>query len=108
MFKSRLPMIAAELLPRLGGAASAGAELIAQAARERVPVDTGRLRDAIHVEADGPGEFAVIAGNNEVFYGHIVEHGGAHTAARPFMIPALEASRGEITKIAKEALRSLS
>lgn len=105
-YKSRIPMIARELLPRLDAAAVAAAELIEQAAKERVPVDTGRLRDAIHVEHEDDG-VAVIAGNNEVFYGHIVEHGSVHSAAHPFMIPALEQSRPLIAKLAKEALRIL-
>lgn len=106
MYKSRLPEIAAELLPRLEAAAAEAAGIIEQAAKARVPVDTGRLRNAIHVEHDDGG-FAVIAGDTETFYGHIVEHGGNNTAARPFMIPALEESRGAIQKLAKTALSGL-
>ena len=74
MFSSRIPQITAELLPRLEAATGAGAELIAERAKQRVPVNTGALRDAIHVEPDDGG-FAVIAGNTEAFYGHIIEHG---------------------------------
>lgn len=105
-YTSRIPMISAELLPRLEAAAGEAAEAIARTAKERVPVDTGRLRDAIHVEHDDGG-FAVIAGDNDVFYGHIVEHGGVHSPAHPFMIPALEQTRPLIAAIAKTALRGL-
>jgi hypothetical protein len=49
----------------------------------------------------------VVAGNEDVFYGHIVEHGGAHSAAQPFMVPAAEDSRGEINSIGRRALRGL-
>lgn len=105
-YTSRLPAIAAELLPRLEVAAGEAAELISQAAKERVPVDTGDLRDAIHVEHGDDG-FEVIAGNSDVFYGHIVEHGGVHTPAQPFMIPALEQTRPLVYKLAKAALRGL-
>lgn len=107
MFSSRLPKIAADLELKLDAIAAAGAEKLAQHARERVPVRTGKLRDAIHVEHEGPGEYAVIAGNNQAFYGHIVEHGGAHTPARAFMTPATEQTRVEILATGIAVLRSL-
>jgi HK97 gp10 family phage protein len=88
-------------------AARAGAELVEQRAKGRVSVASGKLRDAIHVEREGLGEYAVVAGNKAVFYGHIVEHGGAHSPAHPFLIPAGEESRGDVAKIAAGLLRSL-
>ena len=106
MFKSRIPQITASMVPRLEAATGAGAELIAERARQRVPVNTGRLRDAIHVEAD-EGGFAVIAGDTEAFYGHIIEHGGVRSAAHPFLIPATEESRLEVIGLVAAALRSL-
>jgi HK97 gp10 family phage protein len=106
-WRSKLPLIAAEIPVKLDATAAAGAEMIAAAAQDRVPVRTGALRDAIHVERTGVAEYEVIAGNAQVFYGHIVEHGGAYTPARPFMTPALEASKPEILKAARIALRSL-
>lgn len=107
MFQSRIPKITAEFGVTLDAVTGAAAELIAQRAKERVPVASGKLRDAIHVERTGVAEHTVVAGSTEVFYGHIVEHGGAHTPARPFMTPALEDSRGEILSMAAGALRSL-
>ena len=106
MFQSRIPAITAEMVPRLEAATGAGAELIAGRAKQRVPVNTGRLRDAIHVEAD-EGGFAVIAGDTEAFYGHIIEHGGAHSAAHPFLIPAAEESKDEVIELVAVALRGL-
>jgi HK97 gp10 family phage protein len=106
-YKSRLPEIAAEMVPRLDAATRAAAELVAQRAQDRAPVASGRLRDAIHVERVGLGEYAVVAGNTGVFYGHIVEHGGARTPAHPFLVPAAEESRGEAAAIAAAALRGL-
>jgi HK97 gp10 family phage protein len=104
-YKTRIPHINAELEAKLEAVAKAGAEQIAQSAKERAPVNTGKLRDAIHVDQDGGG-FAVIAGNKDVFYGHIVEHGGNRTAPRPFMIPALEQHREEIIAAGAAAIRS--
>jgi len=106
MFRSRIPQITAEMVPALEAAMSAGAELIAARAKQRVPVATGRLRDAIHVEAEDGG-FAVIAGDTEAFYGHIIEHGGARVPAHPFLIPAAEESREEVIGLVSAALRRL-
>lgn len=107
-YKSRIPKIAAELGPTLDAVAKAGAERVEQGAKSRVPVATGKLRNAIHTEREGVGEYAVIAGDGDVFYGHIVEHGGAHTAARPFLIPAAEEARAEYVAAAKAALRRIA
>lgn len=105
-YKSRIPRITIELEGHLEAAVKAAAALVAARARDRVPVNTGRLRDAIHVE-EGASEATVVAGDTEAFYGHIVEHGGAHTPPHPFMVPAAEESRGEIAELGKRALRGL-
>lgn len=106
-YKSRLPHIAAELAAKLDGAVAAVAEEIARGAKDRVPVHTGTLRDAIHVERRGIGEHEVIAGDNRAFYGNIVEHGGAYTPARPFLNPAVEQVRPQVEKICERALGDL-
>ena len=95
MLKSRIPEIIVAIETELATAAEAGAETVAAAARARVPVATGRLRDAIHTERREDGVY-VIAGDNEAWYGHIVEHGGRDHPAHPFLVPALEESRGTI------------
>lgn len=105
--KSRLPAVANALKPRVDHAVKATAERVAADAKDRAPVNTGALRDAIHVQRTGDSEYAVIAGDNDVFYGHMVEHGTSHTAPRPFLIPALEAARSEIVQAARAAVRSL-
>jgi len=106
MFRSRIPQITAQLAVEMRAAEVAAADLIAERAKARVPVATGRLRDAIHVEHDDGGA-AVIAGDTEAFYGHIIEHGGARQAAHPFLHPAVEESREEIVALAAALLRSL-
>lgn len=107
MYRSRLPQIAAELDGVTAAAVRAGAELVAQSARDRVPVDTGHLRDAIHTETDVEGSY-VVAGDDRVFYGHLVEHGGAHTPPRPFLVPALEERRADVTALAVAAVRRIT
>lgn len=107
MLKSRFPQIIAELPVLMDMVARGAAELVEQRAKERVPVGTGRLRDAIHTERQDLGEYAVIAGDRKAFYGHIVEHGGVHTPAQPFLVPAADDVRPEVQAIGVAALRRL-
>jgi HK97 gp10 family phage protein len=106
-YKSRLAKIEAELVAKVEAVAADAARRAAAKAKDRVPVASGKLRDAIHVERDGYAEYLVIAGDNEAFYGHIVEHGSVRVPPRPFMVPAAEATRDEARKLLIAALRSL-
>jgi HK97 gp10 family phage protein len=104
--KSRIPEIAAEMEARLEATLEAAGELIVKGAKERVPVESGRLRDAIHVETTAKG-VSVVAGSTEAFYGHMVENGTTHSAPHPFLVPAAEAAKDEIAAEATAALREL-
>jgi HK97 gp10 family phage protein len=105
MLRSRIPQITREMEPAVAAALRFAAEQVADAAKARVPIETGKLRNAIHVERDGHLEFQVLAGDADVFYGHIVEHGGAHTGPQPFLVPALEAKRHEVVKDVRRAIK---
>lgn len=114
MLKSRIPLIIGELDETLMEGVKEFAEAISEGAKERAPVDTGALRDAIHVEIDEGSQLQrtgksvrVVAGNDEAFYGHIVEHGGVHTPAHPFLIPAYEAERPKLEDVVGEHLEDL-
>lgn len=104
---SRLPGIAAELQPRVSRAVKEGAERIAQSAIEKVPVDSGELQNRIHVERVAPGEYAVVAGDGEAWYGHLVEGGTTHSPPQPFLMPALEENRDEVAADVQHVLRTL-
>jgi HK97 gp10 family phage protein len=104
--KSRLPQIARALDDRLEDVVEDGAEAIAQSAKDRVPVATDALRAAIHVADEAEGSY-VIAGDTDVFYGHMVEHGTSHSAPRPFLIPALEENRSRIVALGRARLKGL-
>jgi HK97 gp10 family phage protein len=106
-YKSNIPAISAGLAVKVDAATAAAAKQIAEDAKSRVPVLSGRLRDAIHTERVGPAAYAVVAGRGDVFYGHIVEHGGAHTPARPFLLPALEERRADAIGMISRALEDL-
>jgi HK97 gp10 family phage protein len=104
---SRIPEIIASLPGEVKDALEPGAQLIAEEAQNRVPVDEGTLRDAIHVE-EVEGGWSVVAGNEEdAFYGHIIEHGGAHQAPRPFLTPAAESAWDDVLQLVEDALEDL-
>ena len=52
-------------------------------------MDSGALREAIHVEEVEDGAL-VVAGDTEAWYGRIVEFEFVRTPAQPFLIPAME------------------
>lgn len=107
---SRIPEIVVELALKLDAVGEATAESIARGARERVPIGAPdvHLKDAIRVkDGEGVGEFQVLAGDSDTFYGHIVEHGSAHSAPHPFLLPAAEEARQRINTLARTALRNL-
>jgi HK97 gp10 family phage protein len=108
---SRLPMIAAELQPRVAAAVKVGAEIVAEAAQVNLAQGGHILNDelgpAIHVEREGPAEYAVIAGDDDVFYGHLVENGTTHSPPYPFLVPALEENEDTILALVQGALEGL-
>lgn len=91
--KSNLLTIAAEIRPLVDDACGDSAEAMAAGARERVPVDTGELRDSIRAEKTGELEHRAAAGDNKAFYAMFVEMGTRNQPAHPYMIPAFEAEK---------------
>lgn len=108
VFKSRIPRIMVELPAAVDAAVATAAKLVEGRAKARVPVNTGRLRDAIHVERGGLAEYEVKGGDNEAWYGHLVEHGTTYTPPRPFMVPSAEESRAEATALVAAAVRRVT
>lgn len=106
MLKSRLPQIARSLDEQITPALRIAAEAIEAGAKDRVPVASGDLRNAIHTEKIDDG-YRVVAGDSDVFYGHLVEHGTTRTPPRPFLLPAAEAVRDNVDDLIRAALRDL-
>ena len=78
------------------------AEGIAARAKGRVPVDTGKLRDSIRVTrlpGDPKLNVRVYSGGRwkgAPFYAHMIEYGTSKMAAKPFLRPSLNESKGNI------------
>lgn len=118
--RSELPDIANGMKRRANRGLKEGAELVAKTAALNAPYDPDEdevhLRDRIHVERRGTGEYAVVAGDDEAWYGHLIEHGTARggkpggrgergpTPPRPFLVPALEVHFEDIVRLVKEAI----
>lgn len=103
---SRISEVAAALERNVRAAELAGAELIAGTAQEKVKVDPDaetHLRDAIHTVETDEGVF-VVAGDNEHWWGHLLEHGTVKMAAQPFLIPATEEKAAEVVEGVRRAL----
>ena len=109
---NRLPEIQANLRLAATQSVREGANLIAARAKQRAPdappIGEG-LVDAIHVEkpANTTYTYAVVAGNDEVFWGHMQEFGTVKHAPQPFLIPAVEESKDEVTALVAKALGRL-
>lgn len=85
------------------------------------PVDSGDLRDSIHVTAPGettpaysqPGgsqtarenQVLVTVGNDDVRYPHLVEYGTAEAPAQPFFWPAYRFQKKKLSNRIKRAIR---
>lgn len=84
-----------------------GAEKILTQAKENCPVDTGKLRDSLHIETSRDGsDVRVVADaqNDEgVYYGRYVEF--SPTTGKPFLYPAYDAN---IRQIRQNALRAMN
>lgn len=80
------------------------AEIVLEEARARCPVDTGKLRDSLHLEKKGADKIRIVADaqNKGYYYGRLLEYA---PNGKPFMRPALESKREEIHRNVLEKIR---
>lgn len=67
---------------------------VERGAKQRAPVDTGRLRSSVTWELDSEGRFLVARIGTNVVYAKYQELGTARMPAHPFLRPALDSVRG--------------
>jgi HK97 gp10 family phage protein len=85
---------------------------IADAARAKAPVRSGRLRQSIRIalRARGQGQTLRASRGAGIFVGstsplaHLQEYGTAHHGPQPFMRPALDAQAGNAKRIIETGL----
>lgn len=108
--KTRLPEIIVTMRPKLSVGVKWGAEQIASDASTNAPDATPHgegLVDAIHVEREGAASYEVVAGNEDVFWGHFQEFGTTKHAPQPFLLPAAEGRIADIEAVMTGILRGL-
>lgn len=121
--QARLRRMAAQAAPAAARALYAGGQLIESTAEASITAgavsganhvpslpgqppneDTGTLRRSIETRVGGPNLVIVQAGGGETDYAAFLEFGTSRMAARPFMRPAAEQNRAEITKLVGRAI----
>lgn len=97
----------------LGKAAKAGAEPILKAAKEKAPVDTGRLRDSLRTKFAYQSSKAVRVqvvtnmkpkGKSRLTYDVHQEYGTSHHPAQPFMRPAVDEQKDKAVEETRKTM----
>lgn len=86
---NHLPALSQRMREQGAAHVQATAEHIAEDAASRAPVDTGELRDSIHVEGRGMASVIVADAGHAAY----VEYGTSRSPAQPYLHPAVEAAR---------------
>lgn len=89
-----------------------GARIVQEAAKRRVPVRTGKLRDNIKIgdireNAKGLKSIVVGPGKGDIstaFYGKFIEYGTLKKPAKPFLRPAFDESRDFVGRKMEEVI----
>ncbi len=87
-------------------------EKVLEPAIEKVPVDTGKLKETLDISKvkTKNGEKYIEVGitkgdNSEIFYGKFIEWGTSERPATPFLQPAYEENISNIQEIIKDELK---
>lgn len=90
VFTSRLPQIAAAMVPKAAAVVAKTAADVEGAAKAFAPVDTGYLRSSIQAQSTGQLSAVINAGAD---YAVFQEYGTRYQTGTPFMVPAAEQVR---------------
>lgn len=101
----KFPQIAAEMPKKTSQIVRKAAFDIEAQAKNRVPVDTGALKNSISTEFENNGLTGIIAPHME--YATYVEFGTKRISAQPYMTPAAEAVAPAFVAAMKQMLQEL-
>lgn len=118
--QSRFDEIADNLADELDPVVQEAAEMVAQRAQDRVPTDTGKLRESIRVIRYDTCQYNVVAdakapqAKTSLPYAIFVEYGteaggrgGGNAPAQPFMGPAAEDTTDDFLDMVNQKLEDL-
>lgn len=90
---SNFPRVLAEIEEMVGVLLAKLAHDIEAWAKHFAPVDTGFLKGSIHAEEESAVSWVVAVGAE---YGAYVELGTVNMGAQPYLLPAVDAVRGQL------------
>lgn len=101
----KFPQIAAAMPERAGQVVRKASFDVEGQAKNRVPVDTGALKNSISTEFEDGGLTGIIAPHME--YAAYVEYGTKRMSAQPYMTPAAEAVAPAFVAAMKQMLQEI-
>lgn len=94
--KNNFPAVRGEIRTQTVRVVNDTAAEVESIAKQLAPVETGRLRDSIHTENYRNGELKRVVAEAE--YAGYVEYGTVHSAAQPFLRPAVESVKSRVNR----------
>lgn len=101
--RSQLTRLAADMAKAGDRAEQEMAEETKRVMQELVPVDSGRLRDAIRIQEGAQG--LEVGPGDEVTYSMYVEYGTSEMSAQPYAGPAADVARSRFRDTVAETVR---
>ena len=89
------------VLAELEQAVMPGTEVVAESARQKVPVDTGKLKESIQARVtkkNASGVTVIVAAGTDEYYWLFIEFGTSKMPAQPFLRPALDENRAAVKR----------
>jgi len=104
--KDSLPHVGARLRQRVGVINQQTAQAVADGAKQRAHVITGKLRDSIEAVKAGTLSWSVQAGSPDRDYWDAIaeEYGTSRRPPHPFLRPAFEARQGQHEALMEKAI----
>lgn len=103
---NKFPEIAAALPGKTKAVVAKASFDVEGQAKNRVPVDTGALKNSINTEFERDGLLGIVAPHTD--YALFVELGTRRQSAQPYMIPAADAVRPAFIAACKRMLEDLA
>src|SRR5690606_6884223 len=101
--RSQLTRLAVDMSKAADRAEREAAEETKRVMQELVPVDSGRLRDAIRIQEGASG--LEVGPGDEITYSMYVEYGTSEMSAQPYAGPAADVARSQFRDTVAETVR---
>jgi HK97 gp10 family phage protein len=79
--------------------------VVERSAKQKAPVDTGRLRSSIATRLNSSKDTVVVEVGTNVEYAPYVEFGSSRSPAKPFLLPAFTENKAKVLKMVADAMK---